>query len=288
MDLSPGSYIGRYELRSLLGAGGMGEVYRAWDHDLEREVAVKVLREAEGGEGADRQRRFVQEAKAASGLHHPNIGHVYEIGSHGGIRFIAMELVEGETLRKRLARGRIPIDEALEIATQIASALACAHKASIVHRDIKPENVVIAGDGGYAKVLDFGLAKLREIREDAATIVKTSPGLAMGTLGYMAPEQLVGGEITPAADVFSLGIVIYEMVAGRRPFEGSTSTEVISAILSKTPRPLHDALPEIPPKLEAVIDKALQKDAGARYRTASELHDQLREISRGHAIVEPP
>ena len=279
MNLAAGTRLGRYEVRALLGAGGMGEVYLAYDHDLEREVAVKVLRDG-AEESSDRVRRFVQEAKAASGLHHPNVAHVYEIGTHDDLRFIAMEMVAGQTLRSRLSRGPMAIDDALDIGTQIAAALGAAHKAGIVHRDIKPENVIITPDG-YAKVLDFGLAKLREIRgNDAATLLKTTPGVAMGTIGYMAPEQLVGGEVTPAADVFSLGVVLYEMVAGRRPFEGATTTDIVSAILSKTPRAVHEIRPEVPPKLEGVIAKALAKNVDERYRDAAEVHEQLRMISR--------
>ncbi|HVR43297.1 MAG TPA: serine/threonine-protein kinase, partial [Thermoanaerobaculia bacterium] len=187
----------------------MGEVFLAWDTDLDREVALKVIRDGAGG---DRTKRFVQEAKAASGLHHPNVAHVYEIGSHDDLHFIAMELVQGETLRARLRRGPLPVEETLDIATQIAAGLGAAHKAGIVHRDIKPENVIITPDG-YAKVLDFGLAKLRENSgPDSPTALKTSPGVAMGTLGYMAPEQFTGDEITPATDVFALGVVMQEMV----------------------------------------------------------------------------
>jgi formylglycine-generating enzyme required for sulfatase activity len=279
MHLSPGTRLGRYEVRSLLGAGGMGEVYLAYDHDLERDIAVKVLRDG-AAESSDRVRRFVQEAKAASGLHHPNVAHVYEIGTHDDLRFIAMEIVEGETLRERVARGPLSIDDALAIGLQIAAALAAAHKAGIVHRDIKPENVIISSDG-YAKVLDFGLAKLREIRgEDAATLLKTRPGVAMGTLGYMSPEQISGDDVTPAADVFSLGVVLYEMISGRRPFEGTTSTEVVASILSKAPRPLHEFRRDTPPKLEAVISKALAKSASKRFPGAVEMHEQLRQISR--------
>jgi formylglycine-generating enzyme required for sulfatase activity/dienelactone hydrolase len=287
VNLAPGTRLGRFEVRALLGAGGMGEVYRAFDHDLEREVAIKVLHDG-SGESGQRTRRFVQEAKAASGLHHPNIAHVYEIGSHDDLRFIAMEMVEGETLRKRLGRGSMSIDETLDIATQIAAGLAAAHKAGIVHRDIKPENVIITPDG-YAKVLDFGLAKLREIRgDDAATVLKTTPGVAMGTISYMAPEQLAGGDVTPAADVFSLGVVLYEMVAGRRPFEGATTTEIVSSILSKAPRPIHEIQPDIPPKLEAVIAKALAKNADQRFRDAGEVHEQLRQISREAVVLVQP
>ena len=182
MTIAPGTRLGRYEVRALLGAGGMGEVYRAYDRDLEREIAIKVLRDG-SDDGGDRHRRFVQEARAASGLHHPNIAHVYEIGSHDNLRFIAMELVEGETLRDRIARGPMCIDDVLNYGAQIAAAIAAAHKMGIIHRDIKPENVVITADG-YAKVLDFGLAKLREMRgDDAATLLKTNRGVAMGESG---------------------------------------------------------------------------------------------------------
>jgi len=198
MNLSSGTRLGRYEIRALLGSGGMGEVYLAYDRDLEREIAIKVLRDGSGDSG-DRLRRFEQEAKAASALHHPNIAHVYEIGSQDNLRFIAMELVQGETLRDRLARGPMPIADVFDIGTQIAAAISAAHKSGVIHRDIKPENVIIMSEG-YAKVLDFGLAKLREIRgDDAATLLKTRPGVAMGTISYMAPEQLVGGDVTPAA-----------------------------------------------------------------------------------------
>ena len=274
MTLSSGTRIGRYEVRSPLGAGGMGEVYLAWDHDLEREVALKVLREGSGD--ADRARRFVQEARAASGLHHPNVAHVYEIGSHDDLRFIAMEHVAGETLRARLRRGKPAAEETLHIAVQITAALSDAHRHGIIHRDIKPENVIVTPDG-YAKVLDFGLAKLHEIRgEDAATLLRTSPGVAMGTIGYMSPEQLVGAEVTPAADVFSLGVVLYEMVAGRRPFEGATATEVVQAILTKTPAPVDGPLAPI-------IDRALSKNAADRYHDAGEVHDALRSLApKGH------
>jgi len=194
MNLAPGTRLGRYEVRSLLGSGGMGEVYLAYDHDLERDIAIKVLRDG-SGESTDRLRRFMQEAKATSALHHPNVAHVYEIGLHGDLHFIAMEFIEGETLRSHLARGKMPVDEVFDIATQIAGAIGAAHKVGIVHRDIKPENVIVTPDG-YAKVLDFGLAKLREIRgDDAATLLKTNRGVAMGTIAYMAPEQLVGGDV---------------------------------------------------------------------------------------------
>ncbi|HUP49592.1 MAG TPA: serine/threonine-protein kinase, partial [Thermoanaerobaculia bacterium] len=284
MSLDRGSRLGRYEVRSLIGTGGMGEVYLAHDPDLERDVAIKILRD--GSTSSDRVRRFVQEAKAASALHHPNVAHVYEIGTHGEMRFIAMELLEGETLRRRIDAGPLPVGEALSLATQIAAGLAAAHNAGIIHRDIQPENVIILADG-YAKILDFGLAKLRE-REgpDAATLLKTEPGFTMGTLGYMAPEQLAGGEITPAADVFSLGVVLYEMLAGRRPFEGTTATEIAGAIISKPPPPLNR--PGVPPALEKVIFRALEKSAGGRYGNAGEMLQALRELSGEMAATGVP
>lgn len=284
MNLDAGTRIGRYEIRDFLGAGGMGEVYLAHDHDLERDVAVKILRDG-AEEGSDRVRRFLQEARAASGLHHPNVAHVYDIGSHGDVRFIAMELLAGETLRRRLERGRMPLHETLDIAMQMAAALGAAHKAGIVHRDVKPENVIITPDG-YAKVLDFGLAKLRDTRgANADTLLMTEPGVAMGTIGYSAPEQLIGGQITAAADVFSLGVVLYEMVCGQRPFTGATVTEVVSAILSKAHRPVRDLRSDVPPALETVIRKSLAKVVSERYPDASEVFEQLRVISREQPVA---
>src|ERR1700737_2296711 len=251
MNLTAGTYLGRYEIRLLLGAGGMGEVWAAYDHDLERDVAIKIIRDGVGD-----VHRFVQEAKAASALNHPNVATVYEIGSHGELRFIAMEMVPGETLRDRLARGPLPTEDLLEIALQITSALAAAHNAGIIHRDIKPENVIIRPDG-YAKVLDFGLAKLREAR-GSGTVVKTATGVAMGTVGYMAPEQFSGGNVTAAADVFSLGVVLYEMVNGHRPGDGTRRHTI--------------------PKLDAIITKSLAKDPGERFPSAVELHEEVRRI----------
>ena len=257
MNIAPGVHLGRYEVRAPLGVGGMGEVYVAWDHDLEREVAIKVLRY--GATEPDRVHRFVQEAKAASALNHPNVAHVYEIGSHDGLRFIAMEMVGGETLRTRIARGAVPVDDALDIALQITAALGAAHGAGIIHRDIKPENVMLRPDG-YVKVLDFGLAKLREPRpNDSATVVKTAAGMAVGTFGYMAPETLSGsGDITAAADVYATGVVLYEMVTGHRPNAERTVP--------------------VPHNLEQVISKALERDPKDRYPTAVEMHDALAHI----------
>lgn len=276
MNISPGTLVGRYEVRASLGAGGMGEVFLARDPSLERDVAIKIVRDAEPD--GDRLRRFAQEARAASALSHPNVAHVYEVGSFDDVHFIAMELVEGETLRARLRRGPIPLGDVLQIGVQIAAGLAAAHAAQIVHRDIKPENVIIRPDG-YVKILDFGLAKLRDVgSDDEATVLRTQPGMTVGTLGYMAPEQLSGGEITPAADVFSLGVVLYEMVSGVRPFTGSNITEIITAILTKRPEPLGPTRQGIPPKLDRVISRALARNPEERYE-AAELVDELRQIS---------
>ena len=256
MILSPGSRIGRYDVRSLLGSGGMGEVYLAWDSELERAIAIKVLHEGEAS--GDRTRRFVQEAKAASALHHPNVAHVYEIGSQDNIRFIAMEIIEGETLRARIARGPMKPEDVLAIGTQIASALAAAHRNGIVHRDIKPENVMITPDG-YAKVLDFGLAKLRELRgDDAATVVKTKTGVAVGTLAYMSPEQVSGEDVGATTDVYSLGVVLYEMLHGGRPTETREKSGA----------------------LEPVIAKAMSKKRNDRYEDAGAMLEALRRLEQ--------
>lgn len=279
MTIPAGTRLGRYEVRQPLGAGGMGEVYLGWDPDLERPVAVKVLR-SDRDENPDRVRRFVQEARAASALNHPNVAHVYEVGSENGLRFIAMEVVEGETLRDRIRRGPMSIDDVLSIANQVVAGVAAAHQAGIVHRDLKPENVIVRPDG-YVKVLDFGLAKLLQSRDqDSETLLRTGSGVMLGTLHYMAPEQFGGADVTAAADVFSLGIVLFEMVTGRRPFEGDNATEVATAILSKPPSSATALRAETPPHLSAVIAKALQKDPLQRYSTAGELLEELKQISR--------
>jgi len=275
MSLAPGTRLRRYEVRSPLGAGGMGEVFLARDVELERTIALKIL-PRDAAESTERIHRFVQEARAACALNHPNAAHIYEIGEEDGVRFIAMEYVEGETLRVRMARSPMPVDEALDVAIQIASALASAHAAGVVHRDIKPENVVLRPDG-YVKVLDFGLAKLVGTRaEDAKTeIVKTETGVVMGTVQYMAPEQLRGEEVDARADLFSLGVVLYEMIAGRRPFEGSSPGSTIAAILTENPRPLED------PALQEVVAKALARKPEARYPSARALLDDLKRLRGG-------
>src|SRR5438132_2689214 len=238
--------IGRYEICSQLGAGGMGEVYLAQDTKLDRKVALKIL-PAEVASKGERMRRFVQEAKAASALNHPNIITIHEIDGTDSINFIATEFIDGETLRERMQGAPMKLGEVLDVAAQIASALVAAHAAGIVHRDIKPENVMLRRDG-IVKVLDFGLAKLSEppavaggfaIDTEAPTraAIYTEPGVVMGTALYMSPEQARGLQIDARTDVFSLGVVLYEMVTGRLPFEGSTSSDTVALILSEIEPP---------------------------------------------------
>src|SRR5437867_6469473 len=243
MTLTAGTKLGRYEIRSQLGEGGMGEVYLAQDTKLDRRVALKVL-PAEVAANHDRMRRFMQEAKAASALNHPNIITIHEIEQIDSVNFIATEFIDGETLRQRLRKAPVKLGEMLDVAVQIASALSAAHAAGIVHRDIKPENIMARRDG-VVKVLDFGLAKLTErlppdlVDTEAPTSFKTDPGTVVGTAVYMSPEQARGLELDARTDIFSLGVLIYEMVAGRLPFEGSNTNEILASILSeKEPQPL--------------------------------------------------
>jgi len=272
----PGRTIGHYQILSLLGAGGMGEVYLAEDTRLKRKVALKVLPVYFTAD-RDRLRRFEQEARAASTLNHPNIITIHEIGEIEVAHYLVTEFIDGETLRHRLMQGRLEISPALDVSLQVASALAAAHEAGIVHRDIKPENIMLRGDG-LVKVLDFGLAKLTEaptpsVSEEASTAVmlSTEAGVVMGTAGYMSPEQARGQKVDARSDIFSLGVVLYEMITGRAPFEGATSSDVIAAILKTEPPPLGHYLPEAPAGLERIVQKALRKDREERYQTIKDL-----------------
>src|SRR2546423_6257617 len=254
-ELSANTTLSHYRIISKIGEGGMGEVYLAQDTQLDRLVALKFL-PPDVAENQKRMQRFIQEAKAASALNHPNILTVYEIGQEDGTHFFATEFVDGVTLRQRMKGAPMKLSEVLEIATQVASALVAAHAAGIVHRDIKPENVMIRRDS-YIKVLDFGLAKLTEkqtssVDSEAATraLVNTDPGSVMGTVSYMSPEQAVGREVDARSDIWSLGVVIYEMVTGHLPFEGTSPSHVIVAITDKEPPPLAHYTPDIPEAIE--------------------------------------
>ena len=284
MTLAAGTRLGRYEIRSKIGEGGMGEVYLAQDTKLDRKVALKIL-SAEVAAYEDRMWRFTQEAKAAAALSHPNILTVYEIGSFEDLHFIASELIKGETLRQRLRGEPFTFGETLDVSMQIAAALNAAHEAGIVHRDIKPDNVMLRSDG-LVKVLDFGLAKLSEPALAGGSIdtegetraqVRTSPGMVMGTAKYMSPEQTRGKHLDARSDIWSLGVVMYEMLAGISPFAAETSNDSIAAILMKEPSPLAESTP---PELRRIVRKCLQKKADERYQTVKDLLLDLKNLKR--------
>lgn len=274
MTITPGARLGRYEICSQICVGGMGEVYVAIDTELDRRVAIKILPAALAS-NRQRLQRFIQEAKTLSALNHPNILTIYEIGSTGASRFIATEFIDGATLRHRITE-RANLVEILEIGIQVGSALAAAHAAGIIHRDVKPENVMLRRDG-IVKVLDFGLAKLvdnesKTVDSEATTRFKTDAGTAVGTAIYMSPEQALGKIVDARTDIFSLGVVLYEMVAGCLPFEGSTSTEVLASILSeKEPQPLARYLRDVPDEFERIVSKTLRKKRDERYQTIKDL-----------------
>src|SRR6266540_3016338 len=280
-----GELIGHYRIESLIGVGGMGEVYLARDEQLGRKVALKLLPESLTANEAQLS-RFKTEARAASALNHPNILTVYEIGADANRQFIATEFIEGMTLRASLARGRMNLHEALEIAVQVASELAAAHETGVVHRDIKPENIMLRPDG-YAKVLDFGIAKLTEQqpRSDShevgtTTVLQTAPGLVLGTARYMSPEQTRGQTLDARSDIWSLGVVIYEIVGGISPFPGETPSDCIASILKTEPPPLSTVLPDVPVKLQSIVQKALRKNMEERYQTIKEMLTDLRDLKR--------
>lgn len=284
MELTPGTIIGAYEIKDRLGKGGMGEVYYARDTRLGRFVALKMLL-PELTANEDRLRRFKQEARTTSALNHPNIVTIFEVGETDSLHYLVTEFIDGVTLRHYLADRQITIREMLDIAIQVAGAVAAAHASAIVHRDLKPENIMRRSDG-YVKVLDFGLAKLMPAPErqsgdqDSPTVmnIKTDPGSVVGTVDYMSPEQLRGANVDGRADIWGLGVVIYEMVAGRPPFTGQSKPDVIAEILRSEPPPLTKYLPAAPPDLQRVLTRALRKDVGARYQSAAELLGDLREL----------
>jgi eukaryotic-like serine/threonine-protein kinase len=291
LTLSTGSILGRYKILSPLGAGGMGEVYLAEDMTLGRRVALKIL-PSQSTSDEDRLARFEQEARSASALNHPNIITIHEVGSQDGLRFIATEFIEGETLRKRVKQGSLSPREGIDVAIQVASALAAAHQAGIIHRDIKPENVMLRPDG-YVKVLDFGIVKLTEHFADrtgeqtdgqqspdaAVSHVTTEKNIVMGSPNYMSPEQARGLAVDGRTDIFSLGVLLYEMLTALKPFEGPTTSDIIVSVLERRPQQLSEII-EVAPALEHVVNKALAKDREARYQTVKELLVDLKRLKR--------
>jgi eukaryotic-like serine/threonine-protein kinase len=274
--------LGDYEIESLIGAGGMGEIYRARDRRLGREVAIKVL-PAFLSHDLDRLRRFEQEARAAAALNHPNVLSVFQMGTYEGAPYLVSELLEGVTLREQLARGSMPLRNVIDDAVHIARGLAAAHEKGIVHRDLKPENLFVTNDGRL-KILDFGLAKLTQpqpgSKHGAPTLGgETEPGVVMGTVGYMAPEQVRGQAADHRADIFAFGVILYEMLAGRRPFHKPTSAETMTAILNEDPPEISQVAPNLPLSLQRVVHRCLEKNPGQRFQSTSDLAFALEAIS---------
>ena len=283
MSLSPGTRLGPYEIVAPLGAGGMGEVYRAKDGKLGREAAVKVLPDALASD-VERRQRFEQEARSASALNHPNILTIYDIAESGGTLFIAMELVEGKTLRELVASGEpVATKKLLDVAVQTAEGLAKAHTAGIVHRDLKPENLMVSKDG-FVKILDFGLAKLVEPSSQDASVLPTAiaaptePGTVMGTAGYMSPEQASGHAVDYRSDQFSLGTILYEMATGKRAFQRKTGAETLAAIIREEPEPLSQTAPRAPAPVRWIVERCLAKDPEERYASTKDLARDLKSI----------
>jgi eukaryotic-like serine/threonine-protein kinase len=293
VTISSGSKIGEFQIIGPLGAGGMGEVYRARDPRLGRDIAIKILPD-EFSSDAERAHRFEQEARAASALNHPNIVSIYDIGSSDSIRFIAMELVDGQTLRELIDEGQLPVRRALTLAAQVAEGLAAAHGRGVVHRDLKPENILISKEG-VAKILDFGLAKVDLKDEQQRTVRKeeqTRPGTVMGTSGYMSPEQARGRTADFRSDQFSFGAVLYEILTGQRAFQRQSSVQTLNAIIEDDPEPIATVNARIPPPLRWIVDRCLAKDPADRYASTRDLaHDlqtvreHLSEIGSGSEIV---
>src|SRR6186713_159494 len=295
MTLNAGTKLGPYEILSPLGAGGMGEVYRAKDTRLGREVAIKVLPQHLSSNPEVRA-RFEREAKTVSALNHPYICVLYDVGREGSTDYLVMELIEGETLAHRVAKGPLPVADVLKIGAQIADALDRAHRAGVVHRDLKPGNVMLTRSG--AKLMDFGLARATGLAgarsgSDVAAITQsptvaqplTAEGSIVGTFQYMAPEQLEGREIDPRTDIWSLGCVLYEMATGKRAFEGATQASLISSIMRDEPRAMSVIAPMSPPSLERLVRQCLAKDADDRWQTAGDLRRELQWIASGSSVA---
>jgi eukaryotic-like serine/threonine-protein kinase len=279
MPLTPGTMLGQYEILSPVGAGSMGEVYRARDTQLDREVAIKVLPDF-ASSSRDRLLRFEQEAKAAAALNHPNILAVYQMGNYDGVPYLVSELLEGKTLSETIRRGPLPLRKALDYGIQIADGLAAAHEKGIVHRDLKPDNVFVTKEG-RVKILDFGLAKLAERKESAIgqAPTLTLPGVAIGTIGYMSPEQVRGQPTDHRTDIFAFGAILYEMVMGTRSFQKPTEADTITAILNEEPPPMSQLSPETPAGVERVVRRCLEKNSEERFHSASDLAFALEALA---------
>src|ERR1700736_4961152 len=286
MLLSAGDRLGPYEILSSIGAGGMGEVYLARDPRLGREVAIKILPAAFSAD-PDRLRRFEQEARAAGALNHANILAIYDIGTHEGSPFLVTELLDGETLRERLQSGPLPLRKALEVAVQVARGISAAHEKGIVHRDLKPANLFLTTDG-RVKILDFGLAKLKQPEDTGAAETQartktvdaeTEPGMVLGTVGYMSPEQVRGKPADARSDIFSFGAILYEMLSGKRAFHGDSAADTMSAILKEDPPDLSLTNQSISPGLERIVRHCLEKNPEQRFHSAHDLAFDLAALS---------
>src|SRR5678816_3316272 len=290
MTLTGGTKLGRYEIRSQIGEGGMGEVYLARDTQLGRDVAVKVL-PSTYSDDQERLHRFEQEACAASALNHPNILSIYDVGAHDGSPYVVSELLQGQTLRQRISGTTLAQKRAIDYALQIAHGLAAAHEKGIVHRDLKPDNLFITNDG-RVKILDFGLAKLTgagntELSQTSIPTrrVDTDPGKVMGTVGYMSPEQLKGRQVDHRSDIFSFGAILYEMLSGRRAFHGESAAETMSAILKEDPPELSDTNRSVSPALERIVSHCLEKNPEARFHSARDVAFALEALSGSAAVT---
>src|ERR1700674_76171 len=288
MAILPGRRLGPYEILSSIGAGGMGEVYKARDTRLDRIVAIKVL-PAHLADRAEWRERFEREAKTIASLNHPHICTLHDIGHQDEIDFLVMEYLEGETLAQRLAKGALPIQQVLQYAIEISDALDKAHRKGVTHRDLKPGNIMITKTG--TKLLDFGLAKLRQEVAPATPLSElatvndplTAQGTIVGTLQYMAPEQLEGREVDARTDIFAFGAVVYEMATGKKCFEGKSQASLIAAILDRDPPPMSSLQPMTPPALDRVVKKCLRKDRDDRWQSAHDITDELKWIAESGA-----
>jgi len=302
MPIASGTKLGPYEIQSELGAGGMGEVYRARDTRLDRQVAIKVLA-AHLSSSHELKQRMEREARAISSLNHPHICQLYDIGSQDGADYLVMEFLEGETVAERLRKGALPLHEVLKVGAEVADALQIAHRAGIVHRDLKPANIMLTKSG--AKLMDFGLAKPFGMAAPAsgpapsftaaATLTGLSPasplttaGSIVGTIQYMSPEQIEGKEADARSDIFALGAVLYEMVTGKRAFEGKSQISVASSILEKDPEPISSAKPMTPSSFEHVVKTCLQKDPEERFQTAHDVRLELTWIAEDRPSTSVP